>query len=180
VDQYITDLRRITGETNDESAIIDQVGPLAQRMAQNMEWFDGKYYEIDDAQGYGVHLLHEEPDHSLFVIVVAWRPGGCTPPHDHGTWAVVVGLEGEERNILYRRVDDGSRPDKADLEVKADDVAGPSDLVCMNTGGIHLVRNETDSISVSLHTYGRNFNHTDRSQFDLETGERKDFKVAVN
>jgi len=37
VDQYISDLRRITRETNDEAKIIDQVGPLAQRMARHVE-----------------------------------------------------------------------------------------------------------------------------------------------
>jgi hypothetical protein len=42
------------------------------------------------------------------------------------------------------------------------------------------VHNETGSISLSLHTYGKHVNHTDRSQFDLETKEKKDFIVSVD
>jgi predicted metal-dependent enzyme (double-stranded beta helix superfamily) len=49
----------------------------------------------------------------------------------------------------------------------------------MKTGGIHEVRNETDAVTLSLHTYGKHVNHTDRSQFDLETKVKKDFKVDI-
>jgi predicted metal-dependent enzyme (double-stranded beta helix superfamily) len=50
----------------------------------------------------------------------------------------------------------------------------------MKTGGIHKVTNETDSLTLSLHTYGRHINHTNRSQFDLETGAIKSYMVRVD
>jgi predicted metal-dependent enzyme (double-stranded beta helix superfamily) len=50
----------------------------------------------------------------------------------------------------------------------------------MKTGGIHSVHNETESISISLHTYGKHVNHTGRSQFNRETKEKKDFIVSVD
>jgi len=34
-------------------------------------------------------------------------------------------------------------------------------------------------VTVSLHTYGRHFNYTDRSSFNLETNEVKPFVVEV-
>jgi len=49
----------------------------------------------------------------------------------------------------------------------------------MKTGGIHAVRNETDQITLSLHTYGMHINYTNRSQFNPETKEKKDFIVRV-
>ena len=106
--------------------------------------------------------------------------GRGVPPHDHGTWAVVTGVEGVEHNISYKRLDDRSRADHAELEVKSDTLAGKGDLVCMKTGGIHEVRNETGNVTLSLHTYGKHINHTNRSQFDLETGAKKDFIVEVS
>jgi predicted metal-dependent enzyme (double-stranded beta helix superfamily) len=179
LDRYVEDLRRITGETDDEDEILSRVGPLARRLALEKSWLQPKHYETDPEQGFGAHLLHEEPDHSLAVLVVNWLPGRGTPPHDHGTWAVVAGVEGAERNIRYRRLDDGSRPDYAELEVKHDFDAEEGALVCMKTGGIHAVRNETDRVTLSLHTYGKHVNYTERSQFDPETRERKDFVVRV-
>lgn len=177
--QYIDDLRTITREDTDEDAILSRVEPLAQRLAADRGWFDEKFYETDPEQGFGVHLVHEEPDHSLAVLAVSWLPGRGTPPHDHGTWAVVAGVEGDELNVRYRRVDDRARDGFARLEVKDEFIASPGDVVCMKNGGIHLVRNETDAITVSLHTYGKHVNHTNRSQYNLETNEKKDFVVNV-
>jgi predicted metal-dependent enzyme (double-stranded beta helix superfamily) len=177
---YVADLRQITSNTDDENEIISHVGPLAQRLALDKTWLQKKHYEANPEQGFGAFLLHEEPDHSLAVFVVNWLPGRGAPPHDHGTWAVVAGVEGLEKNTSYRRIDNRDRPGFAELEVKKEAVAGPGDLVCMKTGGIHSVHNDTENISLSLHSYGRHVNHTDRSQFDLETQEKKDFIVSVD
>ena len=178
--QYVEDLRAITAQTSDEDEIIGQVGPLALRVVADRSWLQPKYYEVDEEQGFGVYLLHEEADHSLAVVVVNWLPGRGTPPHDHGTWAVVAGIEGTERNARYKRVDDGSRDDYAELEVKQDFDANEGELVCMKTGGIHKVTNETDRMTLSLHTYGHHVNYTNRSQFDLDTNERTEFKVRID
>ncbi len=177
---YVTDLRRITGETDDEDEIISRLGPLAQRLALDKSWLQDKHYETNPEQGFATYLLHEEPDHSLAVIVVNWLPGRGAPPHDHGTWAVVAGVEGVERNTSYSRLDERKQLNFAELEVKKTIEAGEGELVCMKTGGIHSVHNGTDRLTVSLHTYGKHVNHTNRSQFDLETNEKKDFIVQMN
>ena len=177
--QYVKDLRSIVAETTDEDEILRRVGPLAQRFVADRSWLQPKHYQADEAQGFGVHLLHEEPDHSLAVLVLSWLPGRGTPPHDHGTWAVVAGVDGVEHNVRYNRLDDGSRPDYAELEIKHEFDAAEGDLVCMKTGGIHMVTNETDKVTLSVHTYGRHINHTNRSQFDLDTHQRKGFIVRV-
>lgn len=177
---YVADLRQVTRDTDNEEEIISRVGPLAQRLALDKNWLQAKHYETNPEQGFGAHLLHEEPDHSLAVLVVNWLPGRGAPPHDHGTWAVVAGVEGVERNTSYKRTDDRSRADYAELEIKKEVNAAEGELICMKTGGIHSVRNDTDSVTLSLHTYGKHVNHTDRSQFDLESNEKKDFFVRVN
>jgi len=179
LEQYVNDLKAIVAETSDEGEIIRQVGPLAQRAVADKSWLQPKHYETDEEQGFGVHLLHQEADHSLAVILVNWLPGRGTPPHDHGTWAVVVGIEGTERNVRYKRLDDRSNPDYAELAVKEDFAANEGELVCIKTGGIHKVTNETERMTLSLHTYGRHINHTNRSQFDLDTNARTAFIVRV-
>lgn len=179
LDRYIADLRQISRETEDEREIIRRVSPLAQRMAVEKNWLRPKHYEADPEQGFGVHVLHEEPDHRLAVFVVSWLPGRGTEPHDHGTWAVVAGVEGIERNVRYQRLDDRSRPDYAEIKVKQEFNADKGDLVCMKTGGIHSVHNDTDKVTLSLHTYGKHVNYTKRSQFDLETNEAKDLIVKL-
>ena len=176
---YVEDLRRIAAASDDENEIFEQLAPLAERVVTDPDWLQDKHYEADQEQGFGVHLLHEEADHSLAVFAVNWLPGRGTPPHDHGTWAVVAGIDGVEHNVRYARVDDGSQDDYAELEVKAAFDAKPGEALCIRTGGIHKVSNETDAMTLSLHTYGRHVNFTNRSQFDLESNERKGFEVSV-
>lgn len=176
---YCSDLRTITAQTSDEDEILRRVGALALRFVADKSWLEPTHYETDAEQGFGVHLLHEEPDHSLAILVLSWLPGRGTPPHDHGTWAVVAGVEGAERNVRYNRIDNGSRADYAELEVKHEFDAHEGELVSMKTGGIHKVTNETDAITLSVHTYGKHVNHTNRSQFNLDTNERKEFIVRV-
>ncbi len=180
LENYIEDLRRITRETSDEDEIIRQVSPLAQRAAVGKSWLQPKHYQADPEQGFGVHLLHEEPDHSLAVFAISWLPGRGTEPHDHGTWAVVVGVDGIERNVRYQRCDDGGKENYAELEVKQDFNADKGDLVCMKSGGIHMVRNETDDVTISFHTYGKHINYTNRVQFNLETNEVTKVQLKID
>ena len=69
---YIQDLRTVTSETQDPNEIIARVGPLAERAALSRDWLRPHHYECDSEQGFGVHLLHEEPDHTLAVFAIAW------------------------------------------------------------------------------------------------------------
>lgn len=177
--QYVGDLRRITAETSDENEIFEQLGPLAKRLAADSGWLEDRFHDPDGETGFNAFLLHEEDDHSLAVLAVSWIPGMGVGPHDHGTWAVVVGVEGVERNIRYKRLDDRTNPGYAELKVKDESNAGPGDLVCIRKGGIHAVRNDSDKVTLSLHTYGIHINHTIRSQFDLEACTAKEFKVDM-
>jgi predicted metal-dependent enzyme (double-stranded beta helix superfamily) len=178
--QYVQDLRRITAETTDENKILEQVGPFAKRLAADHSWREERFLKPDDETGFSAFLLHEEDDHSLAVLAVSWVPGKGVGPHDHGTWAIVVGVEGIEQNIRYKRLDDRSNPTYAELGIKEQSNAGPGDLVCIKNGGIHAVRNNSDKVTLSLHTYGMHINHTTRCQYDLETHEAKEFKVDIN
>lgn len=95
-------------------------------------------------------------------------PPRGTPPHDHGTWGVVVGVEGDEVNTFWQRVDDGARPGHAELRKLAEERFAPGDAIVLPSSVIHSVWNDTDRVSVSLHVYDRHINHTGRSQFDPE------------
>ncbi len=165
---YIKDLRAITASTRDEREIMTRVGPLAQRLALGRTWLEERHFSCDAGPGFGVHLLHEEPDHTLAVFAAAWLPGRGAAPHNHLTWAVVAGVEGLETNTFWKRLDDGSRPGYAEIRRQGDKVFGPGDVVSLMPDVIHSVVNATDRVTVSLHSYGMHLNHTGRSEFDPE------------
>lgn len=165
----VRDLRLITSEVKDERRILQRVRPLARRAALSKDsWLEKRFYSADLNQGFGIHLLHEEPDHTLAVFAVSWLPNRGTLVHDHGTWAVVVGVDGPERNVFYERIDDASLPGYAELRVVGEKTFGAGEVLAMPAGGLHSIWNETDAVTVSLHVYGKHLNHTGRSQFDPE------------
>ena len=72
---YVSDLRRITAETEDENEIFNQVGPLAQRLAGEDNWIEERFFTPDPETGFSAFLLHEEDDHRLTVLAASWIPG---------------------------------------------------------------------------------------------------------
>jgi predicted metal-dependent enzyme (double-stranded beta helix superfamily) len=165
--QFVADLRSITAAAADEREILRQVAPLAERLAASPTLKNAAPITSNVEKGFSFNLLHEEPDHGLAVALLHWLPSGATLPHNHGTWGIVVGLEGAERNIFWRRIDDGGRAGFAELErVGAMDCV-PGQTVVLPNSIIHSVENTTDRPSVSLHVYGKNVYYTGRSQFDI-------------
>ena len=173
LDTFVSDLKSITGQITDPKAIVEQVAPLARRLAAEPYWHDPSLRDCDPEQGFGITVLNEEDDEALMVETICWLPGCGVAPHDHQTWGVVVGIEGTEININWQRHDDGSRPDFADLSV-ADEVAvGAGDVCVFLPDDIHSVHNRGDTPSLSLHVYGYSPGSRNRSEFDPITKTRR-------
>ena len=169
IPELAADLRRIRAQSGDEHAILVAVRPLALRAAAAQElWLEERMLAPDPGQGFSLFPLSEEPDRTLAVFAFSWLPARGTPPHDHGTWAVVAGVRGQEKNVFWRRRDDGARPGYAELDPIGVKVFEPGTVLAMPAGTIHAVRNETAAVTVSLHIYGMHINHTGRSKFDPE------------
>ncbi len=179
LEQYVQDLRAVTAQETDPEKITERVAPLAQKFAQAPGWFRPEYRECDEGQGFGVHLLHEEPNHDLAVFLISWLPNRGTTPHNHKTWAVVVGMEGQEQEVNWDRLDDGSKPGHAELKRSGEHVMAPGDVACCYPEHIHSVWNVGKAVSMSLHTYGRHINYTGRSEFDPAQKLERPFVVKV-
>ena len=55
----------------------------------------------------------------------------------------------------------------------------PGDVSICMPDEIHSVWNSTETVSVSLHTYGKHLNFTGRSSFDLEASTEIPYLVTV-
>jgi len=166
--KFVTALQSIASTQADTHQILKEVKPLAVRLAACEDLRQKMNRVADQEQGFGFQILHEQEDHSLTVALLSWLPGRGTPPHNHGTWGVVVGVEGDELNTFWKRLDDGSQPGHADLEKLAEKSFKPGEAIGLTQDIIHSVHNPSDQLSVSLHVYGKNINHTARSRFDPE------------
>ena len=177
ISELVAEMRQATAQFDDPGLLVNALRDKVRDTALKTDWREESLYLCDSEQGFGVHTLHQEPDHSLAVIAVSWLPGRGAPPHNHGTWAIVAGVEGPEKNVYWKRLDDGSRPGHAELHRMGDQEVCPGDAIVMLDEHIHSVTNESDAVTLSLHVYGMHPNHTGRSQFDPEAETESVFVV---
>lgn len=77
------------------------------------------------------------------------------PPHNHATWAVIVGIQGEERNWLFERTDDGSVPGKGTVRMVDEQVAAPGTGVALMPDDIHTIQGKPEAGGrLTFHLYG--------------------------
>ena len=160
---FFSDLKQVIATEHIETELLKKVALLAQNLSKSADWLEDKYYRRDENTGYGVTVLLEEIN--LYVIVVCWPPGQDVTPHDHQTWAVVVGIDGIEKNRLWLRKDDGSKPGYAEVVLSREVKVGPGDACLMSSEDIHSVLNDTDKPTLSLHVYGKVLGDTKRNEF---------------
>lgn len=121
-----------------------------------------------------LYRLSEDPDHRFALYAVSARRRKATPPHNHTTWAVVVGIRGEERNRFYRRVDDGATPGRGAVEEIDGAVVAPGTGVTLLPDDIHSIHIDGAEPGLFLHMYGRGLEQlSERVYFDRETGDCK-------
>ena len=125
------------------------------------------------------YLLQEDPDGRFAIYMLALNPGNSTKPHDHTTWAVVVGVEGQELNKVYRRVDDGSQEGHAKLEPVREVMVEPGTGIALMPEDIHSIHTEGTTSTRHLHVYGLALERLDdRVGYDLEANTVQPYNKA--
>ena len=97
--QFIADVKDVQAAHSDPKEILQRVAPLAKKIADADAWLNDSHYRVEQSQGIGITIIHEEPE-DLLVETVCWSPGGGVLPHDHKTWGCVVGIDGAVKTSL--------------------------------------------------------------------------------
>jgi len=124
-----------------------------------------------DGRGDRLFNLSEDDDGRFALYLNRGDADTDTPPHNHTTWAVVVGVRGKEINRFYARDDESSGAGKASLHKTGEVMVEPGRGVCLLPEDIHSVHMRGDDVKYHLHMYGLAINRlTERLMFDLEAG----------
>jgi predicted metal-dependent enzyme (double-stranded beta helix superfamily) len=118
-----------------------------------------------------MNLIHMPRDERFSIVGGVWYPGQTTPIHDHLTWALIGVYDGEEREALFRRTDDGSNPKIAKIEKVSEKINTKGHVTVLGHRGIHRVDNISGKSTTSVHVYGRDIGHAERHSYDPVTGE---------
>lgn len=181
LEAFVRDLDAIVAEHGDDQRAIVTAGkPLLARLLQDLSWLDPRCRQPHGRSAQ--YLLYNHPENKFSITATVFDTGYNTTVHNHRTWGLIGVYHGEEREERYKRLDDGARPGYAQLR--------PAGVV-VNTPGsgithlidpeedIHRIYNLSPHPSLSIHVYGKDLAGQPREQFDLETGEIKEFRSDV-
>jgi predicted metal-dependent enzyme (double-stranded beta helix superfamily) len=161
LNEFISLMKQVTARGRDAAEIMNMLRAPALRLVSNRSWIERR---IASGLQPGRNLVHEELDHRLAILLVKWGAGSRAPAHDHGTWALIAGVEGEEINTLWQRKDDGSRPGFAEIEQVSQVAIGAGQVLCIGERDIHTV--STPAAALAVHIYGTNPEYIERNIFD--------------
>jgi predicted metal-dependent enzyme (double-stranded beta helix superfamily) len=176
LDQFIADMQAIVAEKPTQAALFDKGSSLLERLVHDPEAVP-EQFRVPAGKGsrpnHGSYALHRSP--GLFVSSVVWGPGDYAGPHDHQTWGMIGVLSNEIHETRFRRLDDRTREDYAQLEKVGPAVVkrGQVSLLVPHQDEIHEMRNPSDRLTVEIHVYGRDLVGLPRYQYDLNTGAMK-------
>jgi predicted metal-dependent enzyme (double-stranded beta helix superfamily) len=176
----LDDVRAILAEAGLSRPVLERVKARLVALAARRDLFSFAEFPLRHERS-TMHVLAEDGADGLALYAVAAQGESATPPHDHTTWAVVVGVEGEELNKLWRRIDDGAAPGKAELEQIEETLVAPGTGVALMPEDIHSIHRASDAPLLHFHLYGRSIERLpERKQFDLARGTYEVYPASPN
>jgi rhodanese-related sulfurtransferase/predicted metal-dependent enzyme (double-stranded beta helix superfamily) len=140
------------------------------RLGLDAALFPAAHFPVDAQCPSQLYRLAEDADGGFALYLSAGLSGKAQPPHDHTTWAVIAGVEGRERNVLYRREKTGDPSRDALVQQRIVDVASGSAVVLSPTD-VHTIELVGGEDGRHLHFYGRALESLDeRVVFDGTEG----------
>lgn len=104
---------------------------------------------IDPARPW-MREVHAGEDGGASLYLNSEPPGATDVPHEHGTWSVLIGLEGAGCNTVYEVLDTRQRLVRAVARA----IVAPGDIVVLDADAIHALDAHGDLPCVTLNLYG--------------------------
>lgn len=134
VQRFITDARRLCVRETDAATRWQKMIPLLEELIADPSTKEqSKSWPVCRQSERAQNLLfYEDRDHKFVINGLIKNPKWRTQIHDHAhNWTLYGVLDGHESIERYERLDDGSRPDYADVRLTENVRVGPGkvDLV---------------------------------------------------
>ena len=106
-----------------------------------------------------LYLISEDLDKRFALYVTASHRRYLTAPHNHQTWAVIVGIQGGEPNIFYKKTEDGG------VEITGRDTVSLGKGVAFMPEDIHALDIPGVEPVINFHMYGLGLPYLDKRQY---------------
>ena len=175
--RHLIDEARTIEKSGVTYANLDKIGGLLSSLASRADLFPQEEFPLG-AEG-GIYRLSEDPDNRFALYASAGGPGKKVPPHNHTTWAIIAGVHGAERNVVYERLDNGAQENVVQLREapSKEKTLKRGDVITFLPDDFHHIETPVGSgNALHLHFYGLSLEHLpDRQTVDMKTGTAKRF-----
>ncbi len=173
----LTEIRAIEESDGVTETSLEKIKGVLLQLARKRPLFDDRAFPPPDRDGISnFYKLSIDDDDRYALYLSVGRKGRETPPHNHTTWAVIVGMSGEEENRIYRRADDGSVDGEAELTLIDSKVLRADDGLAYMPDAIHSIHVISDEPTRHFHMYGTALHALpERVQFDTDSGRYSHF-----
>lgn len=131
-----------------DRAGLERIKERLLELAERDDLFGDEDFPPPDTPGASVsYRIAQNDDDELALYLQCVGDGTSAPPHEHRTWAVIVGMRGQELNRLYGPCAGSGEP-QVEHEVMVERGAG----VTMLGDDVHSIRIE--GAATSFHCYG--------------------------
>ncbi len=172
VAETVARIRAVERERGVVRAALDEIKALLIELAARrvlFPWSD--FPPPGEGEGSVLYRLSEDEDHRFALYLSSARPGKGTRPHNHTTWAVIVGIEGDEHNRFYERLDDGSVPGRGEVRQSGERTVRPGTGVCLMPDDVHSIHVDGPQPTLHFHMYGLALEQlAGRIGFDVQAG----------
>jgi predicted metal-dependent enzyme (double-stranded beta helix superfamily) len=172
----IEETTRLCATVRDDAERVEALRPAFARLLAADGWLPESCAKPDDTSrmggGIGQYALYRAADGSLCLFSLVVPVGAATPVHDHLAWGLVGIYRGRQDETVYRRMDDGHDPAKADLQIAKRQQLGAGEFYTLlpPADDIHFVTTISDTPSISIHLLANDTACVWRHKFDPATG----------
>ena len=166
---FISEVEQVVATSEDRRDTMARLTPSFVALLADPTWLHADFRQ-PVAGKFVQYAIYRAEDASLSVMAMVVPPSVATPVHDHRAWGLVGVYQGRQRERVYRRVDDGSRPDFADLQQIAENILSPGDITTLlpPEGDIHMIETISAEPSISIHVLGNDIGCEHRHRYDVE------------
>ncbi len=178
VAEAIDDIRSIESSMGVTCEGVEAIRDRLVELSTHRELFTFEEFPVPEDDGSGrrrgaLYRISQDDDDRFALYMNSTDGEVSTPPHNHTTWAVVVGFEGQELNKFYDRTADGR-------------VEQVSEHMVENGTGVAMLPEDLHSIhlnapSLNFHCYGLALERlAEREYYDAKADDWKIFPPGGN
>ena len=168
-------IRKIEKEMGTNYNGLEKIRDELVYLTRDKSLFPRDHFPLTETGESAIYRLSEDEDHRFALYGSVGASGKSVPPHDHTTWAVIVGVHGDELNRFYEQISGQAKPGHVVLEENGRFVAEHGYEVFFMPNDVHSISTDKTGPTLHLHMYGLALDHLEKRLVFDQKAQKADF-----